>query len=210
MIRLILADDHALFLEGLQLMLEKQGDIVVTGTASDGQQLLDLLHATPCDLVTLDLNMPHLNGLDALAAIRQQFPELKVLVLSNYEQPEFRRAVQQLGAGGYLLKNTSVKQLVVAIRLILSGQSAFYEEKSVAVLTETDFFTDDFLRKYSLTKREVEIIRYIAQEMTTKEMADKLFISEHTVMTHRKNLLRKLEARNVAGLVKFAGDHGLL
>jgi DNA-binding NarL/FixJ family response regulator len=210
MIRLLLADDHALFLEGLRLMLEKQAGLEVVGTASDGLQLLKFLEQTPCDLVTLDLNMPHLNGLEALAEIRQKFPVVKILVLSNYEQPEFKREARRLGASGYLLKNSSIVLLVEALKHIHAGTVVFYEEKGAVTSTEKDFFTDDFLRKYSLTRREVEVIRCIAQEMTTKEMADNLFISEHTVMTHRKNLLRKLEVKNAAGLVKFTGDHGLL
>ncbi len=208
--RLILADDHALFLEGLALMLSRQADFQVVGSASDGKQLLELLAVLPCDLVTLDLNMPNLNGLETLVQLKASFPQLKVLVLSNYEQLEFKREVQRLGGDGYLLKNSSISLVIDAIKRIQGGEQVFYEDKNEIQEKEKDYFTDDFLRKLSLTRREVDIIRCIAREMTTREIADKLFISEHTVMTHRKNLLRKLDAKNAAGLVKFASDQGLI
>lgn len=208
--RLILADDHALFLEGLALMLSRQPDFQVVGSASDGKQLLELLTVLPCDLVTLDLNMPHLNGLETLVHLKVSMPQLKVLVLSNYEQAEFKREVQRLGADGYLLKNSSISVVIAAIRRIQAGEQVFYEDRAELQEKEKDYFTDDFLRKLSLTRREVDIIRCIAREMTTKEIADELFISEHTVMTHRKNLLRKIDAKNAAGLVKFASDQGLI
>lgn len=207
--RLILADDHALFLEGLALMLSRQADFQVVGTAADGKQLLELLTVLPCDLVTLDLNMPQLNGLETLEHLRSAFPALKVLVLSNYEQPEFKREIERLGADGYLLKNSSITVVVDAIHRIAAGEQVFYEDKEQQE-KDKDYFTDDFLRKLALTRREVDIIRCIAREMTTKEIAETLFISEHTVMTHRKNLLRKIDAKNVAGLVKFASDQGLI
>lgn len=208
-IRVILADDHVLFLEGLSSLLKQQPGIELMGTAHNGKELLTLLATTPCDLVTLDLNMPELNGLDALHDLRTHYPQLRVLVLSNYEQNEFKKEVQRLGAHGYLLKNTSSEVLTHAIRLIIAGQTVYFEDKPTAQTTG-QFFTDEFLRKYALTKREVDIIRCIADELTTREIADQLFISEHTVMTHRKNLLRKLDVKNTAGLVKFATEHGLL
>jgi DNA-binding NarL/FixJ family response regulator len=207
--RLILADDHALFLEGLSLMLSRHPDFQVIGTAADGKQLLELLTILPCDLVTLDLNMPHLNGLDTLVHLKSAFPALKILVLSNYEQAEFKREAERLGADGYLLKNSSITVVVDAIQRIEQGEQVFFEDKEQQE-KEKDYFTDDFLRKLALTRREVDIIRGIAREMTTKEIADSLFISEHTVMTHRKNLLRKIDAKNVAGLVKFASEQGLI
>lgn len=208
--RIILADDHALFLEGLALMLGRQADFQVVGFAADGKQLLELLTVLPCDLVTLDLNMPNLNGLETLVHLKASFPLLKVLVLSNYEQLEFKREVQRLGANGYLLKNSSITVVIDAMKRIQSGEQVFFDDKMVMQEKEKDYFTDDFLRKLSLTRREVDIIRCIAREMTTKEIADELFISEHTVMTHRKNLLRKIDAKNAAGLVKFASDQGLI
>lgn len=208
--RLILADDHALFLEGLALMLSRTPEFQVMGTAADGKQLLELLTVLPCDLVTLDLNMPQLNGIETLVQLKTSLPKLKVLVLSNYEQPEFKREVQNLGGDGYLLKNTSISVVVDAIKRIGAGEVVFYEDKTLLQDKEKDYFTDDFLRKLSLTRREVDIIRCIAREMTTREIADALFISEHTVMTHRKNLLRKIEAKNAAGLVKFASEQGLI
>jgi DNA-binding NarL/FixJ family response regulator len=208
--RIILADDHALFLEGLSLMLSRNPDFQVVGSAGDGKQLLELLTVIPCDLVTLDLNMPQLNGLETLVHLKSSLPAIKVLVLSNYEQPEFKREVQRLGADGYLLKNSSITTVVEAIKRIMSGEQVFYADKIDTQEKDKDYFTDDFLRKLSLTRREVDIIRCIAREMTTREIADELFISEHTVMTHRKNLLRKVDAKNAAGLVKFASDQGLI
>lgn len=210
MVRIVLADDHALFREGLQLMLEQEASYQVVATAEDGQVLLSRLAEVDCDLILLDLNMPHLNGLESLERIKTSFPQVRVIVLSNYDQLEFKREVARLGANGYLLKNSSSAVLRKAIEAVMAGKTVFFEYKSTEDNIDKDFFTDEFLRRYSLTRREFDIIRCIARALTTREIADQLFISEHTVMTHRKNLLRKLEVKNTAGLVKFASQHGLL
>lgn len=210
MVRIVLADDHALFREGLQLMLEQFECYRVIASAEDGHVLLQQLAEVACDLVILDLNMPQLNGLESLALIKIQYPHVRVVVLSNYDQPEFKSEVARLGANGYLLKNSSSEVLRRAIDAVMEGKTVFFEDKTAENSIDKDYFTDDFLRRYSLTRREFDIIRCIACELTTREIADQLFISEHTVMTHRKNLLRKLEVKNTAGLVKFASQHGLL
>lgn len=210
MVRIVLADDHALFREGLQLMLEQFECYRVIASAEDGHVLLQQLAEVACDLVILDLNMPQLNGLESLALIKIQYPHVRVVVLSNYDQPEFKSEVARLGANGYLLKNSSSEVLRRAIDAVMEGKTVFFEDKTAENSIDKDYFTDDFLRRYSLTRREFDIIRCIARELTTREIADQLFISEHTVMTHRKNLLRKLEVKNTAGLVKFASQHGLL
>lgn len=207
-VRLIIADDHQLLIDGLISVLTEVEDIVILEPVNDGRQLINRLQSSPADMVLLDLNMPHLDGIKTLEILKRDFPKIKVIVLTNYNQPQLIEVVKKLGAHGYLLKNTPSAILKEAISKVANGELYFEEE----VPTDTEanhYFIDDFMKKYQLTKREVEIIRMIGKELTSKQIGDNLFISEFTVSTHRRNIMKKLNAKNVAGLLKFAQQHGL-
>lgn len=208
MLRLIIADDHQLLIEGLISVLTEVKDIEILDPVNDGRQLITRLHSNEADMVLLDLNMPNLDGIKTLEILRRDFPAIKVIILTNYNQPQLIEEVKKLGAHGYLLKNSPSGILKEAIAKVAGGELYFEEE----VKSDTDnshYFIDDFMKKYQLTKREVEIIRMIAKELTSKQIGDALFISEFTVGTHRRNIMKKLNAKNVAGLLKFARQHGL-
>jgi DNA-binding NarL/FixJ family response regulator len=206
--RIIIADDHQLLIDGLMAVLQTEPAWEVLEPVNNGKQLLSRLAETHVDLVLLDLNMPQMDGIQTLEQIRQRYPKIKVLVITNYNQPQLQAEVKRLGASGYLLKNVSAVSLKSAISIILNGGACFEELMPVKEAAES-WFLDDFMKKHQLTRREVEIIKMIALELTTKEIADKLFLSELTVSTHRKNIMRKLDVKNVAGVVIFARQHNL-
>jgi DNA-binding NarL/FixJ family response regulator len=207
--RLIIADDHQLLIDGLMAVLQTEEGWEVLEPVNNGRQLISRLSVEPVDLVLLDLNMPQLDGIQTLAVIRQRFPSVKVLVITNYNQPQLQAEIRKLGASGYLLKNVSAHSLKDAITTVLKGGTCF-EELLPSQATPDAWFLDDFMKKYQLTRREVEIIKMIGKELTSKEIGDQLFISELTVSTHRKNIMRKLEVKNMAGVVNFARQQGLI
>lgn len=208
--RIILADDHQFMLEGVQSILKEDTSLDIVATAQNGHQLIDAVIREKPDLVLLDLNMPGYDGLQCLEKIKQGFPGIKVLILSNYSQPDLVNKIKKMQADGYLAKNSSANELRDAIGTVLSGGFYFQQTEESPVVPENSYYFDEFLKKYQLTKREVGILRLVCQEMTTKEIASALFLSELTVNTHRRNILKKLSVKNVAGLVNFAKQHNIL
>lgn len=206
--KLIIADDHQLLIEGLISILTEVKDMEILEPVNNGNQLINSLIKSHADIVLLDLNMPKLDGIKTLLVLRRDFPDLKVIILTNYDQPQLIEEVRKLGAHGYLLKNSSSFILKDAITKVLNGEF-YFEDKVLPEKDNSHYFIDDFMKKYQLTKREVEIIKMIAKELTSKEIGDSLFISEFTVSTHRRNIMKKLNSKNVAGLLKFARQHGL-
>ncbi len=208
MIRLIIADDHQLLIEGLISVLSEVEDLTILEPVNDGRQLISALKANGADMVLLDLNMPNLDGIKTLEILRRDFPAVRVIILTNYNQPQLIEEVKKLGAHGYLLKNSPSNILKDAIKRVAEGD-LYFDEEVKADTNNSHYFIDDFMKKYQLTRREVEIIRMISKELTSKQIGDTLFISEFTVGTHRRNIMKKLNAKNVAGLLKFARQHGL-
>jgi DNA-binding NarL/FixJ family response regulator len=210
MTKVILADDHQLFIEGVKTVLEEIQDLEIIATVNNGADLMERMKVTDPTLVVLDLNMPKLDGLKCLQEIKKTKPQTKVLILTNYSQPELVAEVRQLRADGFMVKNSSASELKEAVRKILNGFKLFTEGDSAPVLDEGSYFFDDFLKKFKLTRREVDIIRLVCRELSSKQIAAELHLSEFTVSTHRKNIQRKLNIKNVAGLVSFAKEHQLV
>ncbi|MEJ2006351.1 MAG: response regulator transcription factor [Cyclobacteriaceae bacterium] len=209
MIRLILADDHQVVIDGLRSILDMQEDIEVVDTFLNGREVVDFLKQNQdVDVVMLDINMPEMNGIETTRYIRNEFPDLQVLILSMHDTPEFIRNVINAGASGYVLKNADKQTLLEAIRKVASGKNFFSDD---VVRNIMDSYKDsDKPRSVEITDREREILKLIAEGLTTNEIADKLFISVHTVNTHRKNLLSKLDIKNTASLVRYAIDQGIV
>ena len=205
-----MADDHQFLLEGILTLLKDDPTLDIAATANNGIELMALAGKERPDLVIMDLNMPGLDGLQCLQKIKKEHPGTKVLVLTNYGQPELVEEVRLMQADGYLIKNSTAADLKEAIAVILNGGNYFPEATAFRTVPDDSYFFDSFLRKYQLTKREIEIIRLICREMSTKQIAAALFLSELTINTHRRNILRKLEVKNVAGLVNFAKQHQLV
>jgi DNA-binding NarL/FixJ family response regulator len=207
-LRIIIADDHPLLVDGLKRMLEEIDGVEVPATTDNGLQLLGLLRETAVDMVLLDLHMPKLDGIDTLKILKKEFPKLKVIVFTNYNQPKLIKEVKLLGAEGFLLKDSPSGTIKEAIKSIANGGVWFQD--GVPERPASSMLTNDFMKKYQLTERETEIICKVAEGLTTKEIANQLFLSEFTVNTHRRNIGRKLNIYTPVGLLNFAKVHGLV
>lgn len=205
-LRLLIADDHPLLVSGVASVLAEIEGAEVLAPVENGRQLLDRLRQTAVDVVLLDLNMPKLDGLETLKIIKRDFPGLKVIVFTSYNQPQLLREIRSLGAKGFLLKNSPSLVLKQAVAAVAAGQTWFDEPHPAP----PPGLIDDFLRRYQLTTREVEIIRLVGQGLTTRAIAERLFVSEFTVNTHRRNICRKLAVETPVELLRFAQEHGLV
>jgi DNA-binding NarL/FixJ family response regulator len=207
--KIIIADDHPLLVDGLRRMLEEMEGLQVLEPVSNGRQLLARLREQAVDMVLLDLHMPQLDGLETLRVLQRELPALKILIFTNYNQPKLWREARSLGARGYLLKSCTAQTLREAV-LTVSDGGTWFDDSGEASEADVTVFTDDFMKKYQITPREVEIIRKIAQGFTTKEIGEQLFVSEFTINAHRRNICRKLDIYTPVGLVNFAKEHGLV
>lgn len=215
MIHLALADDEALFRKGMKLLLEDYEGISVVLEAQDGEQLLHQLRQAPTlpEVLLLDMKMPNLNGVETAKVLQENFPSIKIIVLSTYFSKAFIVNMIELGAGAYLPKNATPDEVVATIREVYNNGFSYNQ----AVL---EVIRDNMLQKskpkmplsfgVEITSREKEILQLICEEYTTGEIAEKLFISPRTVDGHRNNLLEKLGCKNVAGLVVYAIQHQLV
>jgi len=208
--RVLLADDHTLVRAGVRKILEAQPGVTVVGEVADGAAALETLARLPVDVLVLDLTMPGLDGFAVLRRARTLAPALKVLVLSMHADPEFvSRAVRE-GADGYLLKDSAVNDLVAAIQAVREGR-AYHSPQIQRQLTELLRGGAPAPRALdALTDRERDVLKRIAEGLSTKEIASLFDISTRTVETHRANLMRKLEVRSLAQLVRLAIREGLV
>lgn len=207
-LRLIIADDHPLLINGLIAVLEEIPDVQILEPASNGRQLIDRLAKTPADIALVDLNMPQLDGIATLKVLSKAFPALKVIVFTNYHQPKLIDEIKELGAKGYLLKTSDSFAVKEAIAKVALGKTYFPEDNPVVSVVIP--FEDDFTKKYQITKREVEILKMIAYGLTTKQIGERLFVSEFTINAHRRNICRKLNIYTPVGLINFVREHGIV
>lgn len=204
-VKIILADDHRLFTTGVRSLLSTDPQLQVTGIATNGEELLDLIARKQPDLVLADLNMPVMNGLVATRLIREHYPKVKVIILSGYNDAHLIAQAAQSGAKGYVLKDCDAPDLFGAIRLVIAGQTSFPSRPSLSV---KNFETDNaFLQQFNLTRREKEILQLISRQHTNQQVADQLHLSIYTIETHRKNIMKKLQLKTPAALLKFILTH---
>lgn len=197
-----------MFRDGLALLLEQQKDLLLVGHAVDGEEALKQSHATEPDVVLMDVAMPVMNGIEATRQIKAALPDIGVLCLSIHTHPEFVLAAMEAGANGYVAKDCSFEELVRAVEVVSAGQ--VYLSPSVAHLVVTAYnHAAGGEVVQPLSRREIEVLRYIADGLSIKEIAERLFLSEKTVGTHRRNIMDKLEIGSVAGLTKYAIRRGL-
>jgi len=207
--RVLLADDHNLVRAGVRRILEAQPGFEVVGEVADGAAALAALAKTPADVLVLDLSMPGMDGFELLRRAREVAPRTKRLVLSMHKDPEYvARAVRE-GADGYLLKDSAVQELVSAIEAVQAGR-AFHSSEVQRSLSEFVRSGGGESPLDELTAREREVLRCIAEGLTTRDIAARFDISARTVETHRANLMRKLAVRSVAQLVRLAIREGLV
>ena len=210
-IRVIIADDHPVVVQGIKDVLGEHGRFRVTATFSDGRTLLQSPELHTADVLLLDLNMPGMDGLQALEELQRLDLGVKIIVVTTYLSPQLAEQCRAAGASGYLVKSEDLFQLTQMIDDVLEGKQVFpdFSQKSNI---ENDFsYFDEFLKKYKLTKREVEIIRLVCEDLHSKEIADKLYLSTFTVQTHRRNIVKKLGLDDSKiSLYRFASENGII
>ena len=203
-ISILLADDHHLFRFGIRKIFEKIDEFQIIGEAETVEQAFSLCVEFEPDIVIMDISFPNNSGIEYTKRISQLL-EIKVLALTSHEENSYVVEMLRAGASGYLVKNSSPEELVRAIRTIHSGHSYFSKNISKIIFENKtkEKVLQNFTDELSVTNREFEILKYISEEMTNKEIAHHLFISPRTVETHKRNLMQKLKVRNVVGLAKF-------
>jgi DNA-binding NarL/FixJ family response regulator len=208
--KILLVDDHELVLNGLRFMLEAEDDLIVVATAKNGLEAIEKLKENTIDLLITDIKMPELNGLELARYTKQKYPELKIIALTLYKDPEFVKAIIDVEADGYLMKNEDAAEIISVVRHVMND-GTHYSNEIVSILK------DELKREKSkstaaaeLSKRELEIIKLICQEFSSVEIAEKLFISKATVDVHRKNIVQKLEIKSIVGLIRFALQNGIV
>ena len=208
MIRILIADDHGVVAEGLKSLVEAQTDMEVVGVVGDGREAVRMARDAQPDVILMDLSMPELNGADATRAILQRDAKCRVIVLSMYAEREYVRRALKAGAAGYVVKRSAAKELVDAIRAVHAGQRYLSPRVADVVIDDYAEERDDPLAR--LSAREREVLQLLAEGRTGAEIAQRLSLSQKTVETYRARLVEKLGIRDVAGLVRFAIQRGLV
>jgi len=214
-VSLVIVDDHQLVLDGLVSIVKEMDDFKIIGSACNGKEGLELVKALRPDLVLMDIDMPVMNGLEATRRIKSEVDDSKVIILTMHNEASLIKKVMDIGADGYLLKNSDRQEFRDALCSVSKGKSYFSAEVTQSLLhpdqqKKSTFEIDpDTIQLSKLTEREIDVLKQIAEGLSNKEIGDKLFISHRTVDTHRTNLMKKLEVHNIAGLIKFAIKNGL-
>jgi DNA-binding NarL/FixJ family response regulator len=209
--RIVVADDHVLFRQGLRGILGGAADLEVVGEAGDGLELLNLLNANQLDphLVILDISMPNLRGIDAIREIKTIHPNVKILILTMYKDKEYLFQSLAAGADGYFLKKDADTELFTAIEKIRKGKNYVSPHLSEELADDWEQIRVGFTKPL-LTPRETEVLKLIAEGKSNKEIADLLFISLRTTQNHRANITQKLNLKKTADLVKYAIQKGYI
>jgi DNA-binding NarL/FixJ family response regulator len=203
--KLLIADDHILFNEGIKQLLSDNYDIVAQ--VFNGNDVLPTVHLKKPDFILLDINLPFINGFDLAKEIKLSFKYLKIIFLSMYEEIKFIEQSKSLQIDGYMLKHSTKEELITGIESVMKG-SIYYDPKLIK--NQTNLHHGDlFVKQFSLTPREIEIIRLIKVGTVSPKIAKKLFISEETVKSHRKNIYFKLKINKVTELIAFADKNGI-
>jgi len=217
-IRILLADDHAVLQAGLEAMLNAEGDMQVVGTASDGHAAVRQAALLQPDVILLDINMPGINGLDALEQIRDQAPASRVLILTMHDDAQYLRQAMAAGAAGYVLKQSAGKELLTAIRTVWQGGVYLHPMHARALATPNQSpspplaaeLSDAAKRLQLLSEREAEVFELVALGYRNAEIADKLALSVKTVETYKSRMMDKLGLQTRTALVRFALELGVL
>lgn len=206
---ILIADDHRIMVEGLCGILKDEKIIGKIYTASDGKEAYELVSANEIDCVIIDINMPGMNGIEAARMIKKDKPHVKVIIISMLCDPSIVSKAVKAGADAFIIKNTGKEDLLKAITKVMNDEKYISEELSYNLFHTLNKRPKKDQDEH-LTEREKEIIHYIAEGLTNNEIGEKLFISNRTVDTHRKNILNKLQLKNTAALIKYAAEHNLL
>lgn len=214
-IKILIVDDHEVVRDGLKNILLSLNNVAIVGEAANGEDSISMYDSLKPDLVIMDISMPGMNGIEATRIIKENDPNAKILILTMHDNQEYLNQIIRSGAKGFVLKNTDKEELLDAVKTVSSGENFFSKDISKLIIEnyirsakETD--KNEGYKEVPLTKREIEILKYIAEGNSNQEIANKLYISYNTVDTHRKNIMHKLSIKNTAGLVRYAIEKGLI
>ena len=210
-IRVLIANDHQIVLDGVRSILEKEADIQVVGLAKEGRTALKMVQDLAPQVVVMDVSMPDLNGIEATHLIRKDFPEVKVIALSMHTAPRFVINMVQAGAAGYLIKDSAFRELSEAIRLVAIKNQIYLSPGIAGIVVQKCLANSsaDSPIFSALSSREREVLQLIAEGVTTSEIAKHLFVSIKTIECHRSAIFRKLKINSIAELTKFAVREGI-
>jgi DNA-binding NarL/FixJ family response regulator len=212
-IKLVIADDHEIFRDGFKLMLSKFPEIVLVGEAANGRELLELIEKENPDVILTDIKMPVMDGIEATKKIVELYPDKGIIGLSMYDDDELIIEMLEAGAKGYLIKNAGKEQIIEAIKTVYNDEPYYCRttsNKLTQMIAKSRFNPYKKTTKAEFSEREKEIIGCICDEMTNKEIGDKLFISVRTVEGHRLKILEKMNVKNTVGLVVYAIKNGIV
>jgi DNA-binding NarL/FixJ family response regulator len=210
MIRVLLADDHAIVRAGLRELLADTGDIVVAGEATDGRSVIERVRERDYDVAVLDLSMPGRNGIELIRQVRQEKPRLRILVLSMHSEQQYAVRALRAGACGYLTKDSAAEELVAAIRRVAGGGAYVSPETAQRLALDAADPASDAAAHTRLSDREFQVFRMIAAGASVSEIAGRLSLSVKTVSTHKSRIMEKMDLANTAALIRYALDHQLL
>ncbi len=210
-LNILVTDDHTLFRRGTMMLLESFNEVGNVDDAENGKEAIEKLTEKNFDLVLLDLEMPVMDGWETAKKIVSKFPEIKIIMISMHDSLQIISDLIEIGVHSYLLKNADPDEVHKAI-VSVTNNDFYYNQlvsKALHKRVQKDGINKGVARRADISPREIEILQLICQELTMKEIGEKLFLSEQTVHTHRKNLMRKTKAKNAVGLVKFAFQNGI-
>jgi DNA-binding NarL/FixJ family response regulator len=207
MIRVFIVDDHPVVIEGIHSLLQNEKDMVWVGQAMNAQSCLGFFVNNTADVVLMDISMPDMSGIELCAAMKEKYPGIFILGLSTFNQGLYIKQMMENGASGYILKNSSKEELIGAIHAIYEGNIYFNGEVGQAL---TAYQRSSVIELPVLTRREKETLELIAEGYTNSQIAEKIFLSQFTVDSHRKNLMAKLNVKNTASLIRLAVEQKLI
>jgi DNA-binding NarL/FixJ family response regulator len=208
-IRIVLADDHTLFRDGMKRLLAADSRFAVVGEAAGGDELLDIYRGSGADVVFMDIDMPGMNGIEASRRLLEIDPEVRIITLSMHGDREYYLAMVDVGAKGFLLKNSTFDQVAAAAETVAVGGTYFSQELLASLATDTKH-SGELSHGEALSQREIEVLPLVCEGYSNQQIADRLFISKRTVDKHRANILDKTGCKNTASLVIYAVKHNLI
>lgn len=208
--KIAITDDHEMIRNGIDSLLENCENFIIVGKYANASDTISALKQSQPDVLLLDISLPDMNGIDLCKILLKDYPSLKIIALSNFDETSFVKRMLSNGASGYLLKNTNTEELVEAIETVLKSEQYLQKDIQKKLLNRSIGQQEKDTLNIKLTLREKEVLQCIYEELTTQETAKKLFISPKTVETHRMNLMSKFSAKNSVGIIKAALSNGHL
>lgn len=213
MIRVVVVDDHTLMRQGLVGLLDEDPGLVVVGQAGDASSALDVIEEMRPDVVLMDVGLPGVSGLELTVRVKRIVPDIRVLVLTMYEREDYLFQALQAGASGYVLKGADIQDLLTAVRTVARGETYVYQSLTGKLVADYLSRIEDGADRKDydgLSRREREVLALIAEGLTTSQIADRLYVSPHTVQTHRDHVMTKLDLHSRVALTKYAIRKGLI